>query len=85
MLHALFLRQCLVISFSFLFLLLFLRSCTFLTCTIKGNTIIRSIEVPRSQNDTVNEVTQTTWATSGSGDILCSKVDESENFALFGG
>lgn len=61
------------------------RSCTFLTCTIKGNTIIRSIEVPRSQNDTVNEVTQTTWATSGSGDILCSKVDESENFALFGG
>lgn len=61
------------------------RLCTFLTCTIKGHASIRSIELPRSQTNTHKDYPPTTWKTCGSGNILCSKVDQSENFALFGG
>lgn len=61
------------------------KLCTFLTCTTKGHASIRSIELPRSQTDTNKDYPPTTWETCGSGNVLCSKVDQSENFALFGG
>ncbi|KAL3509761.1 hypothetical protein ACH5RR_029162 [Cinchona calisaya] len=61
------------------------RSITFLTCTIKGRTSMKSIEIPQSCTDTISDAAQTTWNTCGSGDILFSKVDENECYALFGG
>ncbi|XP_027171090.1 WD repeat-containing protein DDB_G0290555-like isoform X2 [Coffea eugenioides] len=61
------------------------RLCTFLTCTIKGCTTMRAIEIPQSQTDSKGNATETTWNACGSGDILFAKVDESECYALFGG
>ncbi|CAH9106580.1 unnamed protein product [Cuscuta europaea] len=61
------------------------RSCTLLTCTTKGHASIRSFEFPKSPGDSTSDASQTTWNACGSGNILCSKVDSSENYALFGG
>ncbi|KAJ9163870.1 hypothetical protein P3X46_023497 [Hevea brasiliensis] len=60
-------------------------SCTLLACTTKGNASMRSIEVTSSTVDNASTCTSRTWKVSASGNILCSKVDGSENYALFGG
>ncbi|KAK6148093.1 hypothetical protein DH2020_019005 [Rehmannia glutinosa] len=61
------------------------RSCTLLTCTTKGHATIESVEFGRAVADFVRDSSPTVWNVCGSGNILCSKVDESENYALFGG
>lgn len=61
------------------------RSCTLLTCSTKGHTSLRSVEVPKSPGVSICNGTPTTWNICGTGNILCSKVDENENYALFGG
>ncbi|KAL8092811.1 hypothetical protein AgCh_034890 [Apium graveolens] len=55
------------------------RSCTLLSCSKKGRVVLRSVELSSG------DVTPLTWTVCGSGDVLCSKVDENENYALFGG
>ncbi|KAK4352841.1 hypothetical protein RND71_028359 [Anisodus tanguticus] len=60
------------------------RSCTLLTCTIKGSASMKCVKMSKSLEDSGVEGTQTTWNVSGSGSILCFKVDADENYALFG-
>ncbi|XP_004297545.1 PREDICTED: WD repeat-containing protein 74 [Fragaria vesca subsp. vesca] len=60
------------------------RSCTLLTCTTKGNASIRSYEVTKSAAD-VTSGSSRTWNVCTGGDILCSKVDGTESYSLFGG
>lgn len=59
------------------------RSCTLLSCSKKGRVVLRSVELP--SGDVTSNGTPLTWTVCGSGDVLCSKVDENENYALFGG
>ncbi|GMN64373.1 hypothetical protein TIFTF001_033449 [Ficus carica] len=59
-------------------------SCTLLTCTTKGNTSMRSF-VDISSPDLVSSGSTNTWDVCKSGNILFSKVDGSENHAIFGG
>ncbi|KAK1356024.1 WD repeat-containing protein 74 [Heracleum sosnowskyi] len=59
------------------------RSCTLLSCSKKGRVVLRSVEL--SSGDVNGNGTPLTWTVCGSGDVLCSKVDENENYALFGG
>ncbi|KAJ7961473.1 WD repeat-containing protein 74 [Quillaja saponaria] len=61
------------------------RSCSFLTCTTKGNASIKSIEVTNSPTDSGCTAPLRTWNVCAAGNILCSKVDASEKYALFGG
>ncbi|KAE8057309.1 hypothetical protein FH972_014010 [Carpinus fangiana] len=61
------------------------RSCTLFTCTTKGNASIRSIEITDSPDGSASVGSSRTWSVFASGNILCSKVDGSENCALFGG
>ncbi|KAK7842117.1 hypothetical protein CFP56_014303 [Quercus suber] len=61
------------------------RTCTLLTCTTKGNTSMRSIEVTDSPAGSASIGSSNTWSVCGSGNILCSKVDGSEKYAIFGG
>ncbi|XP_060168076.1 uncharacterized protein LOC132598932 [Lycium barbarum] len=61
------------------------RSCTLLTCTIKGQASMKCVKMSKSPEDSGVEGTETAWTVSGSGSILCSKVDADENYALFGG
>ncbi|XP_030961641.1 WD repeat-containing protein 74-like [Quercus lobata] len=61
------------------------RSCTLLTCTTKGNTSMRSIEVTDSPAGSASIGSSNTWSVCSSGNILCSKVDGSEKYAIFGG
>ncbi|KAL0464111.1 UNVERIFIED_CONTAM: WD repeat-containing protein 74 [Sesamum latifolium] len=61
------------------------RSCTLLTCTTKGNATMESIELGRSPADAIHDRSPTKWNVCASGNILCSKVDENENYALYGG
>ncbi|CAL8109086.1 unnamed protein product [Prunus armeniaca] len=61
------------------------RSCTLLTCTTKGNASIRSFEVNKPAADVASTGSSRTWSVGGGGNILCSKVDGSENYFLFGG
>ncbi|KAK9995492.1 hypothetical protein SO802_020178 [Lithocarpus litseifolius] len=61
------------------------RSCTLLTCTTKGNTSMRSIEVTDSPAGSASIGSSNTWSVCSSGNILCSKVDGSEKCAIFGG
>ncbi|XP_057464863.1 uncharacterized protein LOC130754644 [Actinidia eriantha] len=61
------------------------RSSTLLTCTTKGNASMRSVEVPKSPQDSISSDSPTTWNVCAAGNILCSKVDGNENYALFGG
>ncbi|KAG2693913.1 hypothetical protein I3843_08G112600 [Carya illinoinensis] len=61
------------------------RSCALLSCTTKGNTSMRSIQVPDSPEGSASIGSSRTWSVCASGNISCSKVDGSENYALFGG
>ncbi|KAF9671681.1 hypothetical protein SADUNF_Sadunf12G0072900 [Salix dunnii] len=60
-------------------------SCTLLTCTSKGNASMRSIQVEKSTSDSASISVTKTWKVCGSGNVLCSKVDGSENYVVFGG
>ncbi|CAL5372951.1 unnamed protein product [Camellia sinensis] len=62
-----------------------LLSCTLLTCTTKGHASMRSVEIPKSPQDSISSVPPTAWNICATGNILCSKVDGNENHALFGG
>ncbi|XP_077227907.1 transducin/WD40 repeat-like superfamily protein [Tasmannia lanceolata] len=61
------------------------RSSTFLSCTMKGNASLRSIEIGDVSVDSAFSDSPTTWSVCVAGKILCSSVDRSENYALFGG
>ncbi|KVH98991.1 Adenylate kinase [Cynara cardunculus var. scolymus] len=61
------------------------RSCTLLTCTMKGLTSLRSTIIPKSPGDSTCDDPPTTWNVCAAGNVLCCKVDESENYALYGG
>ncbi|KAJ1697040.1 hypothetical protein LUZ63_005552 [Rhynchospora breviuscula] len=57
---------------------------TLLTCTEKGKVCVRSVgrsDAPSDQSmDSPNE-----WSVTNGGQVLCSSLDPSENYALFGG
>ncbi|OVA15393.1 WD40 repeat [Macleaya cordata] len=61
------------------------RSCTLITCTVKGNAILRSLEIADSLTDSKCTDSRKTWNVCAAGNILCSAVDGNENYALFGG
>lgn len=61
------------------------RSCSLLTCKTKGEVSIITTEVPQKIANHSSDQTRTTFNVCGSGNICCAKVDESENYALFGG
>ncbi|XP_011083920.1 WD repeat-containing protein 74 [Sesamum indicum] len=61
------------------------RSCTLLTCSTKGHASMESIELGRSPEDAIHDRSPKKWNVCASGNILCSKVDENENYALYGG
>ncbi|KAK1407241.1 hypothetical protein QVD17_38855 [Tagetes erecta] len=61
------------------------RLCTLLTCTTKGVATLRSVTVPKSLGDSTFDDTPTTWKVCAAGNVLCCKVDENENYAVFGG
>ena len=46
---------------------------------------MRSFEYKTSSADSASVGSSRTWNICASGNILCSKVDASENYALFGG
>lgn len=46
---------------------------------------MRSIEVTDSPAGSATVGSSKTWSVCAAGNILCSKVDGSENYALFGG
>ncbi|EEF51822.1 WD repeat-containing protein 74 [Ricinus communis] len=60
-------------------------SCNLLTCTMKGNASIRPLEFNGSSADNASSDGLRNWKVCASGNIFCSKVDGSENYALFGG
>ncbi|CAL9184241.1 unnamed protein product [Musa hybrid cultivar] len=60
------------------------RSVSLLTCLEKGNACLRSIPIRDApENSTI--APHITWNVCSSGKIICSSVDKSENYALFGG
>ncbi|XP_073136097.1 ribosome biogenesis protein NSA1 isoform X2 [Henckelia pumila] len=61
------------------------RSCMLHVCTKKGHAILESIDVTKSSAEFTRDPSTTTWNISGSGEILLSRVDDSENYALYGG
>ncbi|GAV68237.1 WD40 domain-containing protein [Cephalotus follicularis] len=61
------------------------RSRALLTCTAKGNASMRSIELRKLTGLSAKIDSLKNWKVCGAGNILCTKVDESENYALFGG
>ncbi|KAG5537141.1 hypothetical protein RHGRI_024542 [Rhododendron griersonianum] len=61
------------------------RSCTLLTCTTKGHASMRSVEVLKSPHDSISSDSPITWNVCAAGNILFSKVDGNENYAIFGG
>ncbi|XP_051152833.1 uncharacterized protein LOC127266591 [Andrographis paniculata] len=61
------------------------RSCKLLTCTNKGRASVESVKLGQTPAESVRDPSPTVWKVCGSGNILCSKVDDSENYALFGG
>ncbi|KAH6799226.1 Transducin/WD40 repeat-like superfamily protein [Perilla frutescens var. frutescens] len=61
------------------------RSCTLLATTTKGHARIESVEFSRTSAEFVRDPSPTVWNVCGSGNILCSKINEDENYALFGG
>ncbi|XP_022729628.1 WD repeat-containing protein 74-like isoform X2 [Durio zibethinus] len=58
------------------------RLCTLLTCTTKGNASVKTVDISDSPEDSG---ASKTWNVCASGNIACSQVDGSENYALFGG
>lgn len=67
------------------FLISRFRSCMLHVCTRKGHVSLESIDVNKSSAEFTRDPSTTTWNISGSGEILLSRVDESENYALYGG
>lgn len=61
------------------------RSCTLLTCTTKGLTSLRPVTISNSLGDSTCDDAPTSWNVCAAGNVLCCKVDENENYALFGG
>lgn len=61
------------------------RSCTLLASTSKGHAKMESIELGKTQAEFVRDPSPTVWNVCGSGNILFSKVDGNEDYALFGG
>lgn len=61
------------------------RSRTLFTCTTKGKASMRSIEVTNVSAESSCSTSVKSWNVCASGTITFSKVDISENFALFGG
>ncbi|XP_047308189.1 WD repeat-containing protein 74 [Impatiens glandulifera] len=61
------------------------RSCTLLRCTTNGHANISTYKIPKSAKKTVSCTSTASWDVCASGSILCSKVDPTENYALFGG
>ncbi|KZV46495.1 WD repeat-containing protein 74 [Dorcoceras hygrometricum] len=61
------------------------RSCMLHVCTRKGYASLESIDVTKSSAEFIRDPSTTTWNISGSGEILLSRVDESEKYALYGG
>ncbi|KAH7561161.1 hypothetical protein ACOSP7_016240 [Xanthoceras sorbifolium] len=57
---------------------------TLLTCSTQGNANMRSIDVSNPAESTSVDSFKA-WNVCGSGTVLCSKVDGSEKYALFGG
>ncbi|CAL9188260.1 uncharacterized protein LOC135658742 isoform X1 [Musa acuminata AAA Group] len=60
------------------------RSVSLLTCLEKGNACLRSIPVGDAPENSTT-ASHITWNVCSSGKIICSSVDKSENYALFGG
>nr|XP_009405180.1 PREDICTED: WD repeat-containing protein DDB_G0290555-like [Musa acuminata subsp. malaccensis] len=60
------------------------RSVSLLTCLEKGNACLRSIPVSDAPENSTT-ASHITWNVCSSGKIICSSVDKSENYALFGG
>ncbi|EPS73907.1 hypothetical protein M569_00848, partial [Genlisea aurea] len=58
------------------------RSCKLLTCTAKGVAYLASVE---SGSDPIADFSPTKWNICASGNLLCSKVDETETCAIYGG
>ena len=46
---------------------------------------MRSIQAEKSTSDSASISVTKTWKVCGSGNVLCSKVDGSENYVVFGG
>lgn len=61
------------------------RSCTLLSCTTKGNAVMRSFEVMDSPEDSISTSITNKWDVCAAGSVLCCKVDESEKYAVVGG
>ncbi|KAG6391844.1 hypothetical protein SASPL_149605 [Salvia splendens] len=61
------------------------RSCTLLASTTKGHVRMESVKLGKTPAKSVRDPSPTVWNVCGSGNILCSKVSEDENHALFGG
>ncbi|XP_020096037.1 WD repeat-containing protein DDB_G0290555 [Ananas comosus] len=55
-----------------------------LICTEKGKACLRSVAKRDAQPD-LDTDSQSTWSVCNAGQVLCSSVDGSENYALFGG
>nr|CAD1819108.1 unnamed protein product [Ananas comosus var. bracteatus] len=55
-----------------------------LICTEKGKVCLRSVAKRDAQPD-LDTDSQSTWSVCNAGQVLCSSVDGSENYALFGG
>lgn len=61
------------------------RSCTLLASTSKGHARMESMELGKTQAEFVRDPSPTVWNVCGSGNILFSKVNGNEDYALFGG
>lgn len=60
------------------------RLAVLLACLENGNACMRSIPIRDKQQD-LNIGSPMTWSVCSAGKILCSSVDKSGNYALFGG
>ncbi|KAL7099275.1 hypothetical protein ACP275_09G073100 [Erythranthe tilingii] len=61
------------------------RACKLFTCTTKGHASMESVELGKTAAEFIRDPSPTVWDVCGSGNILCSKIDGNENYALFGG
>lgn len=57
---------------------------TLLTCTEKGKVCVRSIAKSDAPSDQIID-SPSEWSVTNGGQVLCSSLDPSENYALFGG
>ncbi|KAJ8747961.1 hypothetical protein K2173_007848 [Erythroxylum novogranatense] len=60
-------------------------SCNLLTCTSKGDANLWCVKFANSSSDNASIGDSRTWKIGSSGHFLCSKVDGSETYAVFGG